>query len=485
MLSENYTSVDGEATETDENQYQERTKSDDRSDAKYPGYQDGGSSSPDDDTDSTPLEKHQSEEEMGAKLQQFIQEYRSLKRKSQQEKNEDVGALRSLQSAQAKLDKLATELPQRLKECSHDIKSACEQMQKRSRGRGSSSYENSKENQRLYHLFFEKTFEKRESLLTDMLDSSPNYKTLYNISVSVMMWMMVNMMVDAYLKDGTVMDFSFLVWGFSGADDVVRVWLAMFVAAFLIVPFVQLINSFDIPLLVWGPVYLVYQLLFIAIPTAFVFQSSLPPPSAMILMCEQTRMCMKVHAYLREKMLYGSGKFDEYWQFIPDWASKQGVTLREHVRPPKVTIEDASTEIGRYIYFHFAPTLVYRDHYPQSGKQVHWIRGFKHFLNLFLVILFLFLLLKTFCIPEFRESATHPGDLGKFVKSIFRSMLPAMLILMLAFFGLLHSWFNAWSELLCFGDRRFYEDWYGILHTHRFNVRTEYRTMVNEFAGGT
>lgn len=39
-------------------------------------------------------------------------------------------------------------------------------------------------------------------------------------------------------------------------------------------------------------------------------------------------------------------------------------------------------------------------------------------------------------------------------------MLPATLSLYLLFFGLLHSWLNAFAELLRFPDRTFYLDWW-------------------------
>lgn len=204
--------------------------------------------------------------------------------------------------------------------------------------------------------------------------------------------------------------------GFSGSDFVLKVWLAMFTASFMVVPLVQAIVSFDIPVLIWGPFYACYQLALMILPTVVTFQAQLPPPSAMILMCEQTRMIMKVHSYLREKMLYGSGKFDEYAKFVPEWAAQRGVTLEEHVRPPHITIEDASKEIGRYLYFHFAPTLIYRDNYPRKGVNVDWIRAIKHFLNLFGVVIYTFLLFKTFCIPEFHKSASNPGDVASFFK---------------------------------------------------------------------
>jgi hypothetical protein len=39
----------------------------------------------------------------------------------------------------------------------------------------------------------------------------------------------------------------------------------------------------------------------------------------MIVVCEMARMSMKVHAYFREKMLYGR-KDKQYGEFIPGWA---------------------------------------------------------------------------------------------------------------------------------------------------------------------
>eukprot|EP00042_Codosiga_hollandica_P019940 m.62926 g.62926 ORF g.62926 m.62926 type:complete len:114 (-) comp49604_c0_seq5:595-936(-) len=39
-------------------------------------------------------------------------------------------------------------------------------------------------------------------------------------------------------------------------------------------------------------------------------------------------------------------------------------------------------------------------------------------------------------------------------------MLPGTVVLLLAFFAILHSWLNAFAELLCFADRQFYKDWW-------------------------
>lgn len=47
-----------------------------------------------------------------------------------------------------------------------------------------------------------------------------------------------------------------------------------------------------------------------------------------------------------------------------------------------------------------------------------------------------------------------------FVLSLFGSMLPGFLVLLCTFFAILHSWLNAFAEMLRFADRMFYKDWW-------------------------
>ncbi|XP_012501981.1 PREDICTED: sterol O-acyltransferase 1 [Propithecus coquereli] len=70
--------------------------------------------------------------------------------------------------------------------------------------------------------------------------------------------------------------------------------------------------------------------------------------------------------------------------------------------------------VNQYLYFLFAPTLIYRDSYPS-------------YLEGLLILLILFL---------------------------------GVLILFLTFFAFLHCWLNAFAEMLRFGDRMFYKDWW-------------------------
>ena len=57
------------------------------------------------------------------------------------------------------------------------------------------------------------------------------------------------------------------------------------------------------------------------------------------------RMSLKIHSYLREKLLFGNGK-NEYSEFFPESLKKKGVTL-DCLNIPVITIENLNTEFHR------------------------------------------------------------------------------------------------------------------------------------------
>jgi hypothetical protein len=69
--------------------------------------------------------------------------------------------------------------------------------------------------------------------------------------------------------------------------------------------------------------------------------------------------------------------------------------------------------------------------------------------------------------------------LTKFIVVIFKLMMPSTFSLILVFFGLLHSWFNAWAELLRFPDRTFYLDWWASSEFGQYYRR--WNIVVHEF----
>lgn len=110
--------------------------------------------------------------------------------------------------------------------------------------------------------------------------------------------------------------------------------------------------------------------------------------------------------------------------------------------------------------FMFYPTLIYRTHYPVIKRRRRWMSIFKESLNFLACILFVYVVFYRFSIPENEKTVSHPGNLSIFVASIFNSTIPGMMILMLGFFGVMHSFQNLFAELFRFGDRHFYDDWW-------------------------
>uniref|UniRef100_A0A3B1K817 Sterol O-acyltransferase 1 n=1 Tax=Astyanax mexicanus TaxID=7994 RepID=A0A3B1K817_ASTMX len=142
------------------------------------------------------------------------------------------------------------------------------------------------------------------------------------------------------------------------------------------------------------------------LPTYIVLRNGLPPASRFILILEQVRLMMKVHSFIRENI-------QRVWSSGRDGSDSSAV--------PQVT---------PYLYFLFVLGCLFYAYYV--------------FVRL--------------CIPQFRSLQLF--DLRAMVLCVFNSILPGVLVLFLGFFAFLHCWLNAFAEMLRFGDRMFYKDWW-------------------------
>jgi sterol O-acyltransferase len=119
-------------------------------------------------------------------------------------------------------------------------------------------------------------------------------------------------------------------------------------------------------------------------------------------------------------------------------------------------------EFWRFSYFLFAPTLIYRNDYPRN-RSVRWSRVYKCLLELIGVIFYVSFLFERFLVPRYYHLEFNDQDkinLRQLTASIFHCMMPGLLVFLCGFYGVLHSWMNAIAEILKFGDRMFYKDWW-------------------------
>jgi len=170
----------------------------------------------------------------------------------------------------------------------------------------------------------------------------------------------------------------------------------------------------------------------------------LAPAAAAIIVTEQVRFVMKIHAFVRtntSKVLHHANKLS---------ADKTNTSNVATFHLPG---------FSQYLYFFFVPTLIYRDHYPRT-PYIRWNFVVMNLLQVIGCMFYIFFLFARFIVPVFQNTGNETGNIRTLLITAFTCMLPGMLVLLVAFFAILHSWMNAFAEMTTYADRMFYRDWW-------------------------
>lgn len=309
--------------------------------------------------------------------------------------------------------------------------------------------------------FSEKVHIFRESLLSIMFVSESSFKSLYYLFLTLFIWLLLGVLASDYKSSGQIIDFSFWTSSFKYFDLILLFDGFIFLYSNLIVLFVQIINrqaklNKRINYFIWFSIYIVYQLILFALAFAFMNRLSLSIACGLILGCETARLSMKIHSYFREKLLYGLKEYHmEYATFV--YTTSKNKIIGETL---DLRICDLYSELKRFWYFSFCPSLIYRDNYPMIPKRRYNLI-LAHFFNFVYSILFFYILTRYTLIPYTINSRFRDFySFSNFIYDMVRFAIPGSCFLISGFFMFLHSWLNLWSEILKFGDRRFYEDWW-------------------------
>ena len=322
-----------------------------------------------------------------------------------------------------------------------------------------------------------------------MLDyEDENYKTIFNLFVTVLILWGLSLALDDFSRSQGIYHWELLTWGlWRDLEAFSKFWFLMFLASFTIVPLSHVAaesrgergtvsptpargtikqqqqqqqqvggNWFVYALSV--AVCVLLQLSFFAYSTLVVQSAStsgglFAVPLGLGFMCEQCRMSMKMHAYFREKLL---------------WAYFQG---KYSCRPRSSSIawcrffylpagDYFFQELAKFRYFHFAPTLVYRDTYPLT-RRVRWSFIMGRLCEWCGIVYYAFCIFRE-VLPSYEgvDFVGKPISLVDFVKISFRAMAPAMFCMLFTHFLILHVVQNVGAELCRFADRSFYRDWW-------------------------
>ncbi|XP_008590276.1 PREDICTED: sterol O-acyltransferase 1 [Galeopterus variegatus] len=277
-----------------------------------------------------------------------------------------------------------------------------------------------------------KIFTARRSLLDELFEVD-HIRTIYHMFIALLILFILSTIVVDYIDEGRlVLEFGLLSYAFGKFPTVVWTWWIMFLSTlsvpyFLFQHWASGYRKSSHPLihsLFHGFLFIVFQIGVLGFgPTYIVLAYTLPPASRLIVILEQ--------------------KSKSLW-------SKYSFPFLGTVPIPTV---------NQYLYFLFAPTLIYRDSYPRTPT-VRWGYVAMQFAQVFGCVCYVYYIFERLCAPLFRNIKQEPFSARVLVLCVFNSILPGVLILFLTFFAFLHCWLNAFAEMLRFGDRMFYKDWW-------------------------
>ena len=308
----------------------------------------------------------------------------------------------------------------------------------------------------------EKEFVLQNSVITDLF-MSRHFQTIENIVIAgLILWAISTALSDYSATKSLSAVFPSLDLvrnAFDNYAEALIIWIRMMITAFICYPIVLFWasnrpqtakpNSFDRIFLIG---YVFYQGFLLWIPYRNLFvEANLGPAAAIAVTLEQIRLMMKTHAFTRE---IARRIFKQSLHFKNDDDSDSSSSL-------DFPSENAFPGFSKYLYFVFAPTLVYRDQYPKTDR-IRWGYVLSNFAQVYGCIIFMYYVMVRYLQPEFTLYSPHSVSIETLLTASFRCILPGSVILVMAFFGFLHSWLNAWAEMLRFGDRLFYKDWWNV-----------------------
>ncbi|XP_063904762.1 sterol O-acyltransferase 1-like [Zophobas morio] len=298
----------------------------------------------------------------------------------------------------------------------------------------------SSEKKNLYRTAAGRKFVARNSLLTDIFQKSEN-ANVYHIVLLILSHFFIATGLNQYTHSKRV-DFGFglILKNFYNFDKAVQIWLYCFMstcAAFLCFTVWANFRNFSREYKIywdwlWTLLLILYYYWSFKITGRAIKDSTFKLPLGIFLAMETVRFLMKVHSFVRNNV--------------------SRVIAQENCKR-------VFPKFSNFLYFLFAPTLIYKDAYP-TKKKINWkFLGFLLFESGCIMLMFSY-------VADTVNSHIQDYGLRKFtvtelVVAIAQNIVRVGTLTMLSIFAFyLHCLQNIFAELTGFEDRFFYSDWW-------------------------
>ncbi|CAF3239898.1 unnamed protein product [Rotaria socialis] len=302
-----------------------------------------------------------------------------------------------------------------------------------------------------------RTFIPRNSILTDLFETS-HIRGIRNMFAAMLLILVIQVTVNDLVEHGRIkLDFQLIFECFNKLHIALFIWLIMQLCTAVVVfmgfyywasrrilycDSVKRLRIYDT---IWLFIYMFYIVLFLVLPCREIVKHQLAIASSFIVLLEQLRQLMKTHSFVREN--------------IENIRAQCHLISEAKTNDNTNRVELSCPDFSHYLYFLFAPTLIYRDKYPRNAV-IHWDYVLQMFGQVIAAIFYVYYVVVRFCIPTFANLNQNQITLSIFTSVLFNSIMPGSLFLLLGFYGFLHCWLNAFAEMLRFADRMFYKDWW-------------------------
>ncbi len=156
---------------------------------------------------------------------------------------------------------------------------------------------------------------------------------------------------------------------------------------------------------------------------------------------------------------------------LPDALSADAATLNASLLSPvspapapaplAYKVQPYSPTLQHLYYYLAAPTLVYQPWYPRSARvrKAFVARRLAELVFTSCIIVFV---IEQYVKPTLLNALVYfdNGDVARIVERVLKLCIPNTIVWLLIFYALFHSYLNLVAELMRFGDRVFYRDWW-------------------------
>ncbi|CAG9761159.1 unnamed protein product [Ceutorhynchus assimilis] len=292
-----------------------------------------------------------------------------------------------------------------------------------------------------------KKFEIRDSLIAQLCEQNPHIRVVKHIFAAALIGLFINTVIHGFSERGELnLGLNVIATGLAKFHWVPPIWITLN-GCIILCYFgfnVWARIRINMPLKspnkkLWDSIWLLslaaYYILQFRVISVVVTVLKLPIATSSVVCLEQTRLLMKIHAFVRTSA-------EKVINFKPHSDQKLNLASFKH-----------------FLYFLFAPTLVYCDEYPRR-KSIRWNLVFEKTLELVGVIFYYAFLVERFIIPNLKDMGLRSYTIRELGMMAFDNFAVGLMFLLLAFYVVIDAAQNLVGELLRFGDRQFYLDWW-------------------------